>query len=163
MAKAAILVGIYFDAASSPANAGSITGYDPVRPFAAQNLRLATLIQTDVLAAMNTRGWAIPNGGVLTDAVLGGPALSQAGATYGHVLLLGPADPGYFSTPSKMPGALIEPLFITDPFEGSLAVSASDQQVMARGLALAVEQYFGPPSKGQVRKGKAHQKPKSTS
>jgi N-acetylmuramoyl-L-alanine amidase len=144
MAKAAVLIGIYFDAGGSPTNAGSVTGYDTVRPFAAQNLRLATLVQADVLSAMNTQGWAIPNDGVLSDTVLGGPALSQAGARYGHLLLLGPADPGYFSTPSQMPGALIEPLFITDPFEASHAVSSSGQRAIATGLATAVEQYFGP-------------------
>jgi hypothetical protein len=77
--------------------------------------------------------------------VLGGPALSDAAAAYGHLLLLGPADPGYFTTPSTMPGALIEPLFITDPYEGSLANSALGQQVIADGLTTAVEQYFGTP------------------
>jgi len=145
MAKADILVGIYFDAGASPANAGSITGYDADRPFAADNLRLGTLLQTDVLAAMNAQGWDIPDDGVVSDTLLGGPALSEAAAAYGHLLLLGPADPGYFSTPSTMPGALIEPLFITDPYEGSLANSASGQQVIADGLTAAVEQYFGPP------------------
>jgi N-acetylmuramoyl-L-alanine amidase len=49
---------------------------------------------------------------------------------------------GYFSTPSQMPGALIEPLFITDPFEGSIAVSARGQQVIAGALAQAIGQYF---------------------
>ena len=68
---------------------------------------------------------------------------------YGHLLLLGPADPGWFDTPSQMPGALIEPLFITDPFEGSIADSASGQQVIAGGLAQAVEQYFAPPATGK--------------
>ena len=145
MARADILVGIYFDAGGSPANAGSITGYDADRPFAADNLRLGTLLQTDVLAAMNAKGWDIPDDGVVSDTVLGGPALSDAAAAYGHLLLLGPADPGYFSTPSTMPGALIEPLFITDPYEGSLANSALGQQVIADGLTTAVEQYFGPP------------------
>jgi N-acetylmuramoyl-L-alanine amidase len=145
MAKADILVGIYFDAGGSPANAGSITGYDADRPFAADNLRLATLLQTDVLAAMNAQGWDIPDDGVVSDTVLGGPALSGAAAAYGHLLLLGPADPGYFSTPSTMPGALIEPLFITDPYEGSLANSRLGQQAIADGLTTAVEQYFGPP------------------
>jgi N-acetylmuramoyl-L-alanine amidase len=43
-----------------------------------------------------------------------------------------------------MPGALIEPLFITDPFEGSIAASTRGQQIIATGLARAVEQYFGP-------------------
>jgi hypothetical protein len=41
-----------------------------------------------------------------------------------------------------MPGALIEPLFITDPFEASIADSARGQEVIARGIAGAVEQYF---------------------
>jgi N-acetylmuramoyl-L-alanine amidase len=144
MAKADILIGIYFDAGSSTSNAGSITGYDADRPFAAANLRLANLVQTDVLAAMNAQGWDIPDDGVISDTLLGGPPLSSAAADYGHLLLLGPADPGYFSTPSTMPGALIEPLFITDPYEGSLADSALGQHVIAQGLAAAVEQYFGP-------------------
>ena len=43
-----------------------------------------------------------------------------------------------------MPGALIEPLFITDPYEGTLAASPSGQEVIAGGLAKAIEQYFAP-------------------
>ena len=144
MAKAKVLVGIYFDAGATPSNAGSITGYDADRPFAASSLRLATLVQSDVLAAMNAQGWGIPNDGVVTDNYLGGPALSAQAAAYGHLLLLGPADPGYFSTPSTMPGALIEPLFITDPFEGTLANSSVGQHVIAAGVARAIEQYVGP-------------------
>jgi N-acetylmuramoyl-L-alanine amidase len=41
-----------------------------------------------------------------------------------------------------MPGALIEPLYLTDPFEASIAVNAQDQQVIARAIARAVDQYF---------------------
>ena len=119
MAKADVLVGIYFDAGESSYNAGSVTGYDTARPFSAQNLRLATLVQNDVLDAMNAQGWGIPNLGVVDDSQLGGPAFTSAAGDYGHLLLLGPADPGWFTTPSEMPGALIEPLFITDPFEGA--------------------------------------------
>jgi N-acetylmuramoyl-L-alanine amidase len=37
---------------------------------------------------------------------------------------------------------VVEPLFITDPFEGSIAASANGQQVIAAGLAQAVNQYF---------------------
>ncbi len=149
-ARANVLVGIYFDAGGSPYNAGAVTGYDTDRPFTAQNLRLATLIQNDVLGAMNAQGWGIPNLGVVDDSQLGGPALSTAAADYGHLLLLGPADPGWFSTPSQMPGALIEPLFVTDPYEGTLAASTSGQEVIAGGLAQAIEQYLAPaPPSGQ--------------
>lgn len=135
-----LLVGIYMDS-GDPGNAGSVTGYDAARPFSAANLRLADLLQDDVLAAMNAQGWDIPNGGVMPDTVLGS-ALTSADVAYGHLLLLGPAKAGYFGTPSQMPGALIEPLFLTDPFEASIAVSTRGQQVIAGGIARAVDQYF---------------------
>ncbi len=141
-AKADLLLGIYMDAGGSSYDAGCVTGFDSVRPFAAKNLRFADEVQNDVLAAMNARGWDIPSLGVSDDSQLGGPALTTAAGDYGHLLLLGPADPGFFSTPSTMPGALIEPLFVTDPYEGSIAESPADQQVIAGGLAKAVEQYF---------------------
>jgi N-acetylmuramoyl-L-alanine amidase len=144
-AGANVLIGIYMDAGAG--GAGSLTGYDADRPFAAANRRLAGLVQDDVLAAMNAQGWQIPDRGVQLDTGLGsvsdpGSALASQAESYGHLLLLGPADPGFFSTPSQMPGALIEPLFITDPFEGSIAVSAHGQEVIAHGIARAVEQYF---------------------
>jgi N-acetylmuramoyl-L-alanine amidase len=142
-AHANALIGIYFDAGASN-NAGSVTGYDDVRPFAAANLRLATLVQGDVLRAMNRHGWGIPSEGVQLDSFLGS-SLNAAGDSYGHLLLIGPAKPGWFTTPSRMPGALIEPLFITDPFEGSLANSRAGQQVIASGIAKAAEQFFAPP------------------
>jgi N-acetylmuramoyl-L-alanine amidase len=148
-ARANVLLGIYFDAGGSPDNAGCVTGYDTDRPFSAQNLQLATLVQNDVLNAMNAQGWGIPSLGVTNDTQLGGPALSTAAADYSHLLLIGPGVPGWFSTPSEMPGALIEPLFITDPFEGSIAASTSGQQVIAGGLAQAVEQYFAPATTGK--------------
>jgi N-acetylmuramoyl-L-alanine amidase len=140
LAGANILIGIYMDA-GSPGAAGCLTGYDADRPFSGANLRLATLLQHDVLAAMNARGYAIPDGGVRRDSGLGS-WLTSADLAYGHLVLLGPARRGYFSTPSTMPGALIEPLFLTDPFEGSVAVSAAGQRAIAGGLAQAVGQYF---------------------
>lgn len=140
LAGADVLVGIYMDS-GRPRNAGCVTGYDAARPFSATNLRLATLLQDDVLHAMNAQGWGIPDEGVMPDTVLGS-ALESAALAYGHLILLGPAKAGYFSTPSQMPGALIEPLFVTDPFEGSIAASARGQQVIAAALSEAINQYF---------------------
>jgi hypothetical protein len=104
---------------------------------------------------MNAQGWQIPDDGVQPDSEEGSlvqtstdSSLAQAAASYGHVLLLGPADPGFFATPSTMPGALIEPLFVTDPFEGTLASTPSDQEVIARGVAKAIEQYLAPAHSG---------------
>ncbi|MDA8310900.1 MAG: N-acetylmuramoyl-L-alanine amidase [Actinomycetota bacterium] len=142
LARATILVGIYMDTGPSPTNAGSLTAYDPDRSFAAESKRLATLLQRDVLARMNAHGWHIPNDGVQPDTTLGAAPLTTTAAAYHHLLLLGPAYPGWFTTPSDMPGALIEPLFISDPFEGSIANSAAGHAAIAEGVAQAVEQYF---------------------
>jgi N-acetylmuramoyl-L-alanine amidase len=152
-AHASALVGIYFDAGSSPQNAGSLTAYDAARSFSAANLRLATLVQHDVLAGMNAQGWGIPDDGVLPDTSLGSyvgdpssGGLAGEAAAYDHLLLIGPAQAGYFSTPSQMPGAVIEPLYLTDPFEGSIADTTHGQMVIARGIARAVETFLQPAS-----------------
>jgi N-acetylmuramoyl-L-alanine amidase len=151
-ARANVLVGIYYDAGGSPENAGSITAYDADRSFSSANLALANLIQNEVLASMNAQGWSIPNGGVLPDTGLGSlsgdPALgglAGEAAAYDHLMLIGPAMAGYFTTPSEMPGAVVEPLYITDPFEGSIAGSVAGQKAIAQGIATAVEQFLTPP------------------
>lgn len=154
LAKADLLVGIYMDAGGTAENAGSVSVYDPDRSFSSDNLKFATLLQNDVLTAMNAYGWQIPNDGVQADSgfgsEVGNPAsdsLAAEAASYNHLMLLGPAASGYFSSPSEMPGAVIEPLYLTDPFEGTIAASAPDQEIIARGVADAVEQYFAPSAK----------------
>ncbi len=150
-AGAKVLVGIYFDAGTAQ-NAGSLTAYDADRPFSSQNLVFANLLQNDVLNDMDAQGWAIPNDGVLTDNQLGSyvgdptsGGIAGAAANYNHLLLIGPAASGFFTAPSTMPGAIIEPLYLTDPFEGSIADSSSGQSVMAQGIVSAVEQFLSPP------------------
>src|ERR1700689_275251 len=97
-AKADVLVGIYFDANQSPQTAGSLTAYDADRPFAAANLKLANLLQADVLADMNAQGGGIPNDGVVPDTSLGSyvgdpsaGGIAAEAANYDHLLLIGPA------------------------------------------------------------------------
>ncbi len=145
LAGATILLGIYFDAGTSTTNAGSITAYDADRTFSAESEKLADLLQNDVLVKLNAQGWQIPNDGVVTDATLGGPPPTTTAASYHHLLLLGPAAPGWAPDPSQMPGALIEPLFLTDPFEASIAASHGGQQAIAQGMAQAAEEYLGSP------------------
>lgn len=147
-ARADLLVGIYLDA-GAPGLAGCVTTYDADRPFSSDNERLAHLLQRSELAAMNGQGWAIPSDGVLDDVGMGSsngnPAdggLAAEAARYDHVMLIGPAMTGYFSTPSRMPGAVIEPLYLTDPEEASLAASSTGQHVLAEGIAGGIEQYF---------------------
>lgn len=151
LAKADALVGIYMDAGATASNAGSVTLYDTARPFAAANQQLATLLQRDVLSAMNAHGWQIPDDGVLPDSgygsSVGDPSaggLAALAASYDHLMLIGPPLAGFQTTPSQMPGAVIEPLYLTDPFEGSIAADPADQEIIAGGIATAVEQFLAP-------------------
>ena len=57
-----------------------MTGYDASRPFSAEDLALATLVQNDVLGARNAQGYAV---GVLDNTGLGS-ALTSAALAYGH-------------------------------------------------------------------------------
>jgi N-acetylmuramoyl-L-alanine amidase len=150
MAHANLLVGLYMDAGTSDEE-GSLTVYDDARPFAADNVKFADLLQADVLAKLNAQGYQIPDDGVSDDAGYGSTA-SEAGDSYGHLELLGPAYPvGGFTTPSEMPGALIEPLYLSDPFEATVADSSSGQQVIAEGLSQSVGQYFAETAKSTAK------------
>jgi N-acetylmuramoyl-L-alanine amidase len=141
LSHADVVLGIDEDAAAGPGAAGSVTLYDTQRPYYAANLRLARLVQRDVLASLSADGTAVPDLGVHDDVGYGDLAAAGAQA-YGHLTLLGPAKRGYLSTPTLVPAALIEPLFLTNPPEASLAESAAGQKAIARGLADAAEQFL---------------------
>jgi N-acetylmuramoyl-L-alanine amidase len=142
LARAAILIGVYLNA-GDPSLAGGLTLYDADRPFAARSRRLAELVQHYVLAALRSGGWEVPDDGVHDDSGYGSLETS-ADRAYGHLLILGPPKPGYLTTPSRMPGALTEPLFITNPQEASIADSSAGQRAIARGLVAAAERYLAP-------------------
>ncbi|MGH2443539.1 MAG: N-acetylmuramoyl-L-alanine amidase family protein [Chloroflexota bacterium] len=140
--SAQLLLSIHFNSYSNPSVGGVETLYDSVRPFSSNNLRFATLVQQTVLQALAAKAWNVPDRGVLDDSAGGTPALTAQGAAYGHLLELGPADPGWFDHPSQMPGALCEPLFLTDPGEGAVAASTEGQQTLAGAFETAINRYF---------------------
>jgi N-acetylmuramoyl-L-alanine amidase len=41
-----------------------------------------------------------------------------------------------------MPGAVVEPLFITNPFEASIAAGDAGQQAIAAGIVRAVDTFL---------------------
>jgi N-acetylmuramoyl-L-alanine amidase len=141
-AGAAVLVSVHFNSGSSSRDAGALTIYDGARSFATNNHRLAEVLQANVRSGLNAHGWAIPDAGVVSDTTVGN-ALSRAAAAYGHLVILGPSMAGYFTSPTTMPGSVIEPLFLTDPFEADIAASPAGQVSIAAGIATAVTQFLG--------------------
>jgi N-acetylmuramoyl-L-alanine amidase len=144
--QAGVLLSIHFNGFSDPSVGGAETFYDTARPFASVNTRLATLVQQDVLAAMASAGWQIPDRGTATDTSDDAPTLTAQAAAYPYLLLLGPARTGWLDQPSEMPGVLCEPLFLSDPIEATIAASSAGQQAIARGFAQAIDDAYTPPA-----------------
>ncbi len=135
--SASALVSIHFDAYDDPAVGGTETFYDAQRPFAAENKRLATDLQKALVSGLGST-----DRGVWTDDQLAAPALTASGTMYGHLIELGPPSVGYVDNPSQMPGALVEPLFLTNASEAKLASTASGQQRVAVTLQAGLRKYF---------------------
>jgi N-acetylmuramoyl-L-alanine amidase len=141
-AGASALVSIHFDAFDDPSVGGMETVYDDARPFSAASAALATDIHSAVLARLRSGGWPVPDRGVWKDSDVGVTALTNEGADYGHLIELGPAQPGWVDHPSQMPGALIEPLFLTRPSEADVAAGRAGQSAIAAGLEAGLSAFF---------------------
>lgn len=126
---AAALISIHFDGFSDPSVGGTETFYDPARPFAVANRRLAMNLQSALVARLGA-----PDRGVWTDDQLAAPSLTGSGQSYGHLIELGPKFPGWVDSPSEMPGALVEPLFVTNPAEALMASDPAGQKKIAEAL-----------------------------
>lgn len=137
---AAALVSIHFDGFSDPSVGGTETFYDAARSFAAANSRLASDLQSALVARLGA-----PDRGVWTDDQLAAPALTGSGQSYGHLIELGPQSPGYVDNPSQMPGALVEPLFVTNPSEAQVAADPAGQQKIAEALEAGLLKFLSAP------------------
>lgn len=135
--NASVLVSIHFDGFSDPTVGGSETFYDSGRPFAATSRRLAADLQAGLVTGLETS-----DRGVWTDDQLAAPALTSSGDSYGHLIELGPASPGWVDTPSQMAGALVEPLFITNPTEAQVASDPAGQGRIAQAMESGLVKFF---------------------
>jgi N-acetylmuramoyl-L-alanine amidase len=84
--------------------------------------------------------------GIFTDDQLAAPTLTASGDSYNHLIELGPQSPGWVDNPSQMPGALVEPLFITNPAEAQIASDPAGQQKIAEALAAGVLRFASAPA-----------------
>jgi N-acetylmuramoyl-L-alanine amidase len=141
-AHADALVSIHFDAFDDPAVGGIETLYDDARTFTAASAALAADVHAGVLARFQAGGWQVPDRGVWKDSDADSNALTNEGTAYGHLLELGPAQPGWVDHPSLMPGALTEPLFVTRPSEADLGESRQGQDAIAAGIEDGLRKFF---------------------
>lgn len=145
-AQAEVLLALHFNGFDDPSVGGTETFYDAARPFADRNRLLAEKVQAALVLQLG-----LQDRGIHADDELSVPTLTQDGAAYGHLVELGPAQPGWLDQPSAMPGVLTEPLFLTDPAEARLVQSAVGQAQVAGALAAGLEAYFGPAARPRAR------------
>lgn len=134
---AAALLSVHFNGYDDVAAGGSQTIYDDARPFAEQSAKLANSVHRALLKQLK-----LEDRGVITDDQIDAPTLSDRAESYGHLLLLGPAAPGWLDRGTSMPGALVEPLFLTAPDQATLATTANGQKKIAQALKSGLEDYL---------------------
>jgi N-acetylmuramoyl-L-alanine amidase len=118
-----IYVSLHFDGVGSPSIRGTEMFYnrDNAGP---ESRRLAEAIQRHLLAEINAIGYAPPDRGANDDLKIGKP--------YGHLFMLR----------GGMPSVCGEPLFLTNPTEGTMMLQEETRQAVAQGYAGGIVEYF---------------------
>lgn len=139
LAGADALVSIHFNSFDDPDARGTETLYEPDRSFGASNSRLASLLQRNITRGYAELGRPMPDRGVL-----GGSGAGSAVA--GDLVILEPSGPDAVGKePSSMPGAVIEPLFMSNPADVGLAASPPGRESVARAITAGVDEFLGSP------------------
>ncbi len=133
-AHADILLSLHHDSRTyAPATDMSTVYYCPACAQAAPSYLLARSVSLALSQTFALHGWQIPTRGVIPDSTLGKPS--------GHLYLLGPHN-WRIKRPSTMPGALAEPLFLTNDYAYQLETAPGGYQVLADAYYLGITNYF---------------------
>lgn len=140
--NADLFISLHGNSSGSPTASGLEVYYCADREFADKNLRLAELVQDNLLQALRDTGYQAVDRGVKDDSVL-----YRWRGRRGHLFVLGPAR-SWGRRPVhpraiEMPSVLAEALFLSHRTEAALLASEEGQWALARGYTAAVEAYFG--------------------
>ena len=140
LAGADALVSVHFNSFDQPDVDGFETLYDGGRTFGAENARLATSLQGALGAGYREAGRDVDDRGVV-----GSDSTDKASNAAQDLVLLGATPPGSDLPQSDMPGAVIEPLFITDPSATDFVRSEDGRRVLADSIGDGVETFLRSP------------------
>lgn len=159
-AGAALFVSIHSNGLNDSSANGIETYYNSQRPFSAENQRLAQVIQANVIGEMGRAGYSVRDRGALDDSclrafqgqcfplfVLGPLRVTTRDETLrrgGDPSTLGftPDQEAIASRATLMPGALVELLFTSNPYDAALLADDTAREVMARGVTLGIAAYL---------------------
>lgn len=141
-ARADVAVSVHLNSFDDPSVGGTETIYSANRSFSSRSRTLAVLLQGATHANLERAGLTATDRGIRTDDGAGGAALAPQAAAYGQLLQLGPAAPPWFTSPTRMPAAVVEALFLTNRAEARFAVGTAGQRAIALGVSVGIDAYF---------------------
>lgn len=130
-ANATLFLSIHFNGDDKPSLSGTTIYYDAARPFSDRSLYFAEILHRETVANLASIGYQTVDRGVQTD--------SQAVGQGSHFYVLGPDA----VRPIRMPGALAEGLFLTNPRDAAQLRDPRTLDALARAYARAIELYYG--------------------
>jgi N-acetylmuramoyl-L-alanine amidase len=140
-ANADLLVSMHINGYSNGRPRGYETWFTRERPFGNRNASFATLAYAHLKEQLGYIGYVLPKEeerGVLPDSTAD---VQKSYSVFNHFIMTGPAVPGIV-TPSKMPGAIVETLFISNDGDALVLASPEGENAIVTAYENAIVEYF---------------------
>jgi N-acetylmuramoyl-L-alanine amidase len=147
-AGADLLVSMHLNGYSTATPRGYETWFTRERPFGDRNAAFATLAYQHLKEQLGRLGYVLPQEeerGVLPDTTAD---VQEEHGTFEHFIITGPEIPGVVK-PSKMPGAIVEALFMTNDGDAAVLTTQEGRTSIVNAYENAIVEYFEwyPPEK----------------
>jgi len=140
-ARADLLVSLHMNGYSTSTPRGFETWFTRERPFGDRNAAFATLAYAHLKEQLRKIGYVLPaeeERGVLPDTTAD---VQREYPLFKHFIMTGPEVPGVV-TPSAMPGAIVEALFISNDGDAAVLASSAGEQAIVTAYENAIVEYF---------------------
>lgn len=140
-ANADLLLSLHVNGFDRPLTRGFETWFTKERVFGDQSWRFATLVYRGLEEELAEIGYVLPEDearGVKPDTILDD---QRERASFRHLVMTGPAVEGRID-PSRMPGALVEALFITNEGDAAILTSPEGRDAIVTAYERAILTYF---------------------
>lgn len=140
-ADADLLVSMHVNGFSTGTPRGYETWFTRERPFGSRNAAFATLAYAHLKEQFAKIGYVLPveeERGVLPDSTAD---VQLEHPVFKHFIITGPAIPGVI-VPSKMPGAIVEALFVSNAGDAAVLSSPEGENAIVSAYENAIVEYF---------------------
>lgn len=140
-ARADLLVSMHVNGYSTETPHGYETWFTRERPFGERNAVFATLVYAHLKEQLGRIGYVLPpteERGVLPDTTAN---VQNEASLFKHFIITGPEVPGVI-TPSVMPGAIVETLFVSNDGDVAVLSSLEGQEAIVTAYENAIVEYF---------------------